>query len=60
VLATRLCAGDLKGNFLHRFFVMKDEIKLFSEMKANELLSHISDNIWLKKSCLFGSNFWKV
>jgi len=27
---------------------MKDEIKLFTEMKANELLSYISDNLWLK------------
>jgi len=27
---------------------MKDEIKLFSELKANELLSYISDKIWLE------------
>jgi len=27
---------------------MNDEIKLFSELKANELLSYISDKIWLK------------
>jgi len=27
---------------------MKDEIKLFSELKANESLSYISDKIWLK------------
>jgi len=27
---------------------MKDEIKLFSELKANEFLSYISDTIWLK------------
>jgi len=27
---------------------MKDEIKLFSEPKANESLSYISDKIWLK------------
>jgi len=27
---------------------MKDEIKLFSELKPNELLSYISDKIWLK------------
>jgi len=39
---------------------MKDEIKLFSEMKAHEVLSCISDNIWLKKSRLFGWKFWKV
>jgi len=32
---------------------MKDEMKLFSELKANEL-SYISDKIWLKKSCIFG------
>jgi len=48
-----------KGDILNRVFVMKDEMKLFSELKANEL-SYISDKIWLKKSCIFGWNFWKV
>jgi len=28
--------------------MMKDEVKLFSELKANELLSYIGDKIWLK------------
>jgi len=27
---------------------MKDETKLFSELKANDSLSYISDKIWLK------------
>jgi len=43
-----------KRNRLSRVFVMKDEIMLFSELKANELLSYISGKIWLKTSCLFG------
>jgi len=34
-----------KGNILSRVFVMKDETKLFSELKANELLSCISYKI---------------
>jgi len=34
-----------KVNILNRVFVLKDEIKLFSEMKANELLSYVSDKI---------------
>jgi len=37
-----------KGNILNHVFVMKDDIKLFSELKANELLSNISDKIRLK------------
>jgi len=43
-----------KGNILTRVFVMKDEIKLFSELKANELLFSISYKIGWKRSRLFG------
>ena len=51
-----------EGNILNRVFVLKVEIKLFSELKANELSSYISDKIWLKKSCLFGWNHaaWRL
>ena len=38
----------LKGNVLNRAFEIKDKIKLFSELKANEFLSYISGKIWLK------------
>jgi len=37
-----------KGNVLNRVFEMEDEIKLFSELKANEFLSCISDEIWVE------------
>ena len=35
----------LKGNVLNRVFEIKDEIQLFSGLKANEFLSYISDKI---------------
>jgi len=35
---------------------MNDEIKLFSELKANELLSY-SDKIWLKSFAYLAENF---
>jgi len=38
----------LKVRVRSRVFEMKGEIKLFSELKANEYLSYISDKIWLK------------
>jgi len=38
----------LKGNVLNHVCEMKDEIKLFSELKANEFLSYFSDEICLK------------
>ena len=38
----------LKGNVLNRICETKDEIKLFSKLKANEFLSCFSDDISLK------------
>jgi len=38
----------LKGNVLNHVCEIKDEIKLFSELKANEFLSYFSDEICLK------------
>ena len=39
---------------------MKDEIKLFWELKANELLSYISDKIWLKSLAYLAEIFERL
>jgi len=50
----------LKGNVLNRVFEMKDEINLFSELKANKFLSYISDKIWLKSLYYLAEIFAKL
>jgi len=39
---------------------LKDEIKLFSELKANEILSYISDKISLKSLAYLAEIFEKL
>jgi len=46
-----------KGNVLNRVFEMEDEIKLFSELKANEFLFCISDEIWVESLAYLAKTF---
>jgi len=50
----------LKVNVLNRVFEMKDEMKLFSKLKANKFLSYISDKIWLKSLSYLAEIFEKL
>ena len=50
----------LKVNVLNRVFEMKDEMKLFSKLKANKFLSYINDKIWLKSLSYLAEIFEKL
>jgi len=50
----------LKGNVPNHVCEMKDETKLFSELKANEFLSCFSDEICLKRLAYLAEMFEKL
>jgi len=58
--STCLYDGYWKKTFYTTVLRLKDEIKLFSELKANEILSYISDKISLKSLAYLAEIFEKL